>query len=90
MSPWDICNLFLEMHGNCLLIFITDARTRLSLQEQFPDHSFDFSKLELQSASMKLSWDHNSENLCFLKDILALWNIYPILYGWEYKITSLL
>ena len=60
MSPWNAWNLFLEMHKNCLVIFITKARTRPGLQGPFSDHDFDFSKLELQCALMKLSGDQDS------------------------------
>ena len=42
MSPWNVCNLFLEMHENCLVIFITKARTRPGLQGHFSDHNFFF------------------------------------------------
>ena len=48
------------MHKNCLVIFITKARTRPGLQGPFSDHDFDFSKLELQCALMKLSGDQDS------------------------------
>lgn len=78
----------LEMHENHSVIFITDSRTRPGLHRQFSDHSFYFSKLELHCAWIKSSWDEDSENLCFLKGILTLWNIYPLLYVWEYKILT--
>ena len=83
MSPWNVCNLFLEMQKNPLVIFITKARTRPGQQGPFSDHDFDFSKLELQYALMKLSGNQDSGEkkiLHFLKDSLRMWSIYPVLY----------